>query len=217
VYGMTFLVLTGIEKVLRWMGPSQTISQLISTMWGLHFIFATLIAATAKKAFQKLGRASLLDNGLLTRISATSLDVMVTAAIAAISFKVFRDYWLPIALITTVGGAITTYLVVSEISRSGLDDKLVRTSSIFGTLTGTLTTGLTLSRIVDPQFKSTAVQDLVYGCGVAFPLATPIFLSMLIPLAGMNRSQTILYCSIDILILLFYTALIFILWRRWSK
>ena len=120
VYVLTFLFLKVLEKGLLAMSDADIINQLVNTAWGLHFIFAALIAIPVKKVIHKLGWGNLLDNGLLTRISGVSLDFMVTASIAAISIPILLEYFSIILTITTIGGLFTVYFVFHEIRRSGM-------------------------------------------------------------------------------------------------
>jgi glutamate:Na+ symporter, ESS family len=212
VYLSTYGLLTGIENLLQVIIKKEAaFLQLKNTMWGLHFIFATVLAIFYRKLIIKFQWSSLLDNGLLTRISGTSLDFMVTAAIGAVSISVFRQYITLILLITTTGGVTTILFLIRTIKKSGISYANERIASIYGTLTGTLSTGLTLTRIVDPQFKTPVAQDLVFGCGFAFPIAVPVILSVMVPLAGMTKPNPHHYYIGTILFLGIYTLLLYIL------
>jgi len=212
VYLSTYGLLTVIENLLQVVIKKEAaLLQLKNTMWGLHFIFATVMAILFRKIIIKFQWSHLLDNGLLTRISGTSLDFMVTAAIGAVSISVFRQYITLILLITTTGGVTTILFLVRTIKKSGISYANERIASIYGTLTGTLSTGLTLTRIVDPQFKTPVAQDLVFGCGFAFPIAVPVILSVMVPLAGMTKPNPHHYYIGTILFLGIYTLLLYIL------
>lgn len=206
VYLTTYGLLTGIEALLTIVVHKEAaFLQLKNTMWGLHFIFATVMAILFRKLILRFQWSHILDNGLLTRISGSSLDFMVTAAIGAISVSIFRQYITLILVITTAGGIATILFLILIFKHSAIPNVNERIASIYGTLTGTLSTGLTLTRIVDPQFKTQVAQDLVFGCGIAFPMAVPVILSVMIPLAGMTSSNPGYYYLGTILFLGFYT------------
>ena len=218
VYLFTFAVLKCIDYSISWIGgESNFVSQLQSTLWGLHFVFGNIFAIGFRKVISAAGRDYLLDDELMTRISSVSLDFMVTAAIAAVSISALAGYLPLILIITTVGGLLTLFVVAMELGKSKLSDRDVRVAAVFGTLTGTLSTGLTLLRINDPRFKTDVAQDLVYGCGISLPLAAPIFLSMVIPLMGQQSGSPPLYYISMLAALSVYTAFLFILWRRVSR
>ena len=48
-------------------------------------------------------------NFLLQKISSASFDIMITAGISAISILAFRDNWLFILILTTVGALFTMW------------------------------------------------------------------------------------------------------------
>lgn len=218
VYLITFLSLKGVEIILPIILKSNEIaSQLISILWGMHFIFGSLLGILTRKVMQKLGWGNVINNGLMTRISGSSLDFMVTAAIAAISISVLLDYITIIAVMSIVGGVITMLFVVREIRKSNLDSPLERILAVYGTLTGTLSTGLTLTRVIDPDFKTAAAQDVVLGAGIAVPFIIPLMASMIVPIIGIDKGLINEYYLINLAILSIYTIILFVYWRYYSK
>ncbi len=214
VYLATYGFLTGVENVLQVIIKNEAVFlQLKNSIWGVSFIFATFMAIIFKKLILRFKWDYLLDNGLLTRISGTSIDFMVAAAIGAISITVFRQYITLILLITTVGGITTILFTIRTTKKSGISHANERIVSIFGTLTGTISTGLTLTRIIDPQFKTPAARDLVFGCGITFPIAFPAILSFMVPLIGMTKPNPYFYHFIIIFFLGSYTLLLYLLLR----
>ncbi len=218
VYALTYIVLKGVETGLLSINKnSEQIHRLVSTVWGLHFIFAALIAISIKKIIHKLGWGNLLNNGLLTRISGISLDFMVTASIAAISIPILLRYLGVIITLTTVGGLITVYFVFHEIRRSGLKYPFERIAGLYGTLTGTLSSGLTLIRILDKDFKTIAAHDQVFGAGMAAPVIAPLILSFTVPLFGLNSSNPELYYLYTLLGVFIYIFGLSVFWRRYIR
>lgn len=218
VYVLTFLFLKGLGKGLLSINEdSKIIHQLVNTAWGLHFIFAALIAVLFKKIIYKFGWGNMLNNGLLTRISGVSLDFMVTASIAAISIPVVIQYLGIILTITTLGGLFTVYFVFHEIRKSGLNHPFERIAGLFGTLTGTLSSGLTLIRILDKDFKTNAAHDQVFGAGIAAPFIAPLILSVIVPLLGINSSNPDLYYLMTLGGILLYISILYIIWRRYTR
>ena len=218
VYLVTYVSINGVELGLPFVLKNESIaSQIISLLWGLHFIFASLFAILIRKLMVRFGWGNIINNGLMTRISGSSLDFMVTAAIAAISISVFLEYITIIAVMSIVGGTITMWFVVSEIRKSGLDSPLERIISVYGTLTGTLSTGLTLTRIIDPDFKTKAAHDIVFGAGIAIPFIFPIMASMIVPTIGIEEGKVDTYYLINLAALSVYTLILFIYWRYYTK
>lgn len=218
VYFLTFIVLKGVEFLFSIAIPSEEIgSQIISLLWGMHFVFASLLAIVVRKTMHALGWGNIINNGLMTRISGSSLDFMVTAAIAAISISILLDYLLIIAVMSIAGGLFTAWFIIKEVRRSGFDSPVERTLALFGTLSGTLSTGLTLTRVVDPDFKTDAAQDQVLGAGVAVPFILPLMASMIVPVLGLDKGLLHQYYLINLGAISIYTFLLFIYWRFYTK
>lgn len=215
VYLFTFGVLKAVEFLLFAGGQTDWALQLVSLVWGLHFIFATLNALLLRMAMDRFGWGHVLDTGLLTRIAGSGLDFMVCAAIAALSLSVFRQYMGPILVMTTLGGIGTALFTRHAVRVAAMSHPIERLASLYGTLTGTLSTGLTLARIPDPHFRTPAPQDLVLGCGLAFPLGAPYLFSFLIPLMGRDQPHPMLYQVGTLALVLVYTAALYAVFRKY--
>jgi len=214
VYGATYLLLFGAEAVLRQLAPdSSAISQVIVTLWGLHFIFAALMAMAARGLLVRCRLAHLVDAGLTNRVAGTAVDFMVIAALASISLAVIRSHWLPILLITVPGGLATTWFVCRFVARYAPGHPVEYLATIYGTLTGTLATGLGLARICDPHFLTPAARNLVLGCGLATPLSAPLMAMMIVPLLGLGDGRLFDYQLGTLVVLAIYCAVLGLVWR----
>lgn len=214
VYGATHLLLLGAEALLRGFAPeSPAVSQAIVTLWGLHFIFAALMAMAARAVLVRCRLAHLVDAGLMNRVAGTAVDFMVVAALASISLAVVLAHWLPIVLITVPGGLATAWFVCRFVARHAPGHRVENLATIYGTLTGTLATGLGLARICDPHFRTPAAQDLVLGCGIATPLSAPLMALMVLPLLGLGAAQPSLYHLGTLALLAIYLTALGLVWR----
>lgn len=214
VYGATYALLRLVEKIVLPENSSPMIEHLVNTMWGLHFVFAAFLALLFRRFLGRIGKGHLLDDGLLTRICGGSLDFMVCAAIAAISISVILKYAIPILVMTTAGGIVTVYFVLHAIRISRMSHTFERMISIFGTLTGTLSTGLTLVRIVDPEFKSPAPAALVFATAVTLPLSIPFIASSFIPIHYWQADAGAAWIYLPALLLTgLYSAGLYLFWR----
>ena len=106
---------------------------------------------------------------------------MVTAAIAAITIVLLTRYWFPILTIAIVGAAVSTVTIFWTVSRLFTDNRFRRAIMFYGNLTGTLSTGLALLRVVDPDFKTPVATDYMYGTGITFVLVIPLILMLNLP------------------------------------
>ena len=191
VYLLTFLFLKFLTYILSFAGPSG--KELAVNLWGLSFIFAAIIAILFKKTLTGFGLGHLFDSGTLTRIVGVSVDIMVAAAIGAISLVIVVRYWIPILTIGLVAGVVTTVYVLWLTSRIFDDHHFQRAIIIYGGSTGTMPTGLALLRVIDPQFETPAATDYMYGSGLSFIFLIPFILAINLPVYGYIRGNPIYY------------------------
>lgn len=206
IYLATFLLLKLITYSLSFAGDVGV--DFAEGLWSIAFIFASLIAVGVKKLFTFFGVDKTIDNDRLTRIAGTSVDIMVAAAIGAISLIVVAHYWLPITVMAILGGIITILSVLWLSSRMFRDYIFHRTIIIYGAMTGTLPTGLALLRVIDHEFETPASSDYMYAVGITFIFAIPFIISMNFPAYGYSSGRSIYYW---ITFLIYFTYLIFVL------
>jgi ESS family glutamate:Na+ symporter len=150
--------------------------QLAETLWGISFVFGSLVAMAVKRLMQVLKIDHTLDEGTFNRIAGGAVDIMVTAALAAIAITTVAHYWLPIATISIIGGAATLVGCLWMTSRLFDSHKFGRAIMMYGNMTGTLSTGIALLRIVDPEFETPVAEDYMFSNGITFALAIPMIL-----------------------------------------
>ncbi len=178
-YLLSYLLLLGLTYLLSFAGKAGT--ELANNLWGINFIFSAVTALLVRFVLDKLKLGHYFDDDALSRISGFSIDFMVAAAIAAISLVFVAQYWLPILVISTIGGIVTVYTVPWWSARIFRDHRFERMIMLFGVSTGTLSTGLALLRIVDPEFKTKVSRDYMLASGLTFLLAIPFILSINLP------------------------------------
>ena len=178
-YFLTYLFLTGIGLVLSPLG--NIARELAINLWGISFIFASVMALVVKKLFLLTRTEYILDTKTLNRISGVSVDIMVTSAIAAISLVIVSRYWLPLLITCAFGIALTVLFIPYMGSRMFTDHKFLRSLLVFGVSTGTLSTGLALLRVLDSEFETPVASDYSYASGMTFLLAIPFILSINLP------------------------------------
>jgi ESS family glutamate:Na+ symporter len=179
VYLLAYLFLQLVTFLLSFAGPMGT--QLATNLWGIAFIFAAIVAMFVKRIFRAFKIDHSVDNGTLTRLAGGCIDIMVTAAIAAITIVLLTRFWIPILTIAVVGAAVSTITIFWTVSRLFTDNRFTRAIMFYGCLTGTLSTGLALLRVVDPDFKTPVATDYMYGTGITFVLVIPLILMLNLP------------------------------------
>ncbi len=190
-YLLTYLFLKLMTFLLSFAGDLGT--ELATNLWGIGFVFAAITAMIVKKVLGRVGVDYVLDNGSLTRISGTAVDIMVAASIGAISLVVVSQYWLPILILCALGGLITIVTVPWIASRLFRDHRFQRMLIIYGASTGTMPTGLALLRVIDPYFETPAATDYMYSTAYTFLLAIPFILSINLPAYSVTTGKPIYF------------------------
>jgi len=210
IYLVTFLVMKLLTSSLSLAGNMG--KDLAEGLWAITFIFAAMIAVMIKKILWRVGIASTIYNQRLNRIAGTSVDIMVTASIAAISIVAVVQYWLPIIVLAILGGIATILTVLWLSSRMFRDHIFQRTILIYGAMTGTLPTGLALLRVIDPELETPASSDYMYAVGIVFIFALPFIFSMHFPAYGYTTGRSFYYW-ITFLVYLSYMIFVLIAFR----
>ncbi len=178
-YLLSYLLLKGLSWLLAFAGAMGT--ELATNLWGISFIFAALVGLLVRRVMTGLRVDHILDDSTLGRISGLSVDIMVTSSIAAISLVIAFKYWLPILVTTVAGTVLILVLVPWMASRVFSNNRFLRTIILFGAVTGTLTTGLALLRVLDPEFETPVASDYSYASGITFVAAIPFILAINFP------------------------------------
>jgi ESS family glutamate:Na+ symporter len=147
--GLVYLITYGFIKTIGSILPPDA----AKIMWGFLFVFGLLIAVLIKSGIRKWGYGHLLDPGIQRRITGWSIDFLMVSTIMAIQLMVVWKYVFPITVISIVNGCLTT-LFVLFLGKRLWNHHLERTVAIYGAVTGTVSCGLLLLRIADPEFKT---------------------------------------------------------------
>ncbi|MCX7026185.1 MAG: sodium:glutamate symporter [Spirochaetes bacterium] len=179
VYFMSFLLLKGLTFLLSFAG--KTGMDLATNFWGVNFIFSAISAIFVRKLMDLFKISHVLDDDTLTRISGFSVDFMVAGALGAISLVFIGRYWFSILVMSTICGLMVTITVPWMSSRMFKDFKFERMLMLYGVSTGTLSTGLALLRVMDPEFKTKVSSDYMLSAGLTFVVAIPFILAINLP------------------------------------
>jgi len=208
IIGLVYLATYWITRLLAGLLPGD----LANTLWSFHFIVAILLSLGLRWFLDKIGKSYMIDEGLMNRVNGVAIDYLVVAAIAAISIPVLQHYWLSILLISVFGG-LGTVGVLYWISYRAYDDyPFERFVAVFGEMTGTINSALTLIRVMDPHFKTKIAEDSILGSAITIGMAFPMLFMMNIP--TMFFADNILKgWWVALGLLLAYTVILFVIWR----
>lgn len=162
VYIITYFVLLFLSNLLP---PDAG-----RIVWGFFFLFGLIVAIFLRVLIERTTQfGHLMDPSLQRRITGFSVDYLVVATGCGIQFFIIWKYFVPIIVISAVGGIITT-LTVFMLSKRLQNYKLERAVAIYGVVTGTVSCGLMLLRIVDPEFKTPVAREIAFMNIFAIPI-----------------------------------------------
>lgn len=150
-YVLTYFFIAGLGEILG--------GDTAKMLWGFFFIFGMAIGLPVKWILSKFGVDYLVDPGIQRRITGWSVDYLIVAMVAAIQLSIVWKFIVPIISICIVTGILTTYLTIFFGRRLNAYN-LERIVAIYGVLTGTMSNGLLLLRMVDPEFKTPVAYEL---------------------------------------------------------
>ncbi len=137
--------------------------------WGFFFLFGMVIAMGIRSILTLFKVDYLLSVPLQRRITGFSVDYLIVATGAAIQLEIIGHYIVPILIISTFGAIVTLWLAV-YLGRRLHSYNIERMAAIFGTVTGTVSTGILLLRIVDPEFKTPVIKEIGFMNVFAVPI-----------------------------------------------
>ena len=206
VYLLSYLAINGISSLMAMLG--EDISKTVSTLlWGFNFIVGSAIALLVRAVLKALRKNKIMtrqyqNNYLLSRISGFAFDLMIIAGIGSITISDLQGLWLPFILMSIAGTAITLiYLkwICKKIYPSYYYEGLL---SMYGMMTGTISSGVLLLREIDPMYKTPAANNLITGSGTGIVFGAPML--ALIAIAPLSAEMTWLTLGL----LAIYTALL---------
>ena len=210
VYLATYLITWGITSGLAAVSPGLA-NSVSSILWGFNFIVGSALAMLLRTILKSLKKANVMtrqyqNNYLLSRISGLAFDLMIVAGIASINIGDLSGLWLPFWLMAIAGGFVTlVYLqwLCKKIYPGYYYEGLL---SMYGMMTGTISSGILLLREIDPEFDTPAANNLVTGSGTGILFGVP----MLIFIGMAPKSDAMLYTTIGIISVYWVLLMLFI-------
>jgi len=137
--------------------------------WGFFFIVGMIFAHLMRKVISILGAEYVIDPGIQRRITGAAVDYLIVATGAGIQVAIVATHVVPLLLISILAGMFTTFVVLF-LGRRLPSFNLERIAAIYGTVTGTVSSGLLLLRIVDPEFETPVAKEI----GIMNLISVPI-------------------------------------------
>ena len=216
VYFVTFLVSKLITGFLASYLPG--VAQLVNGLiWGFNFIVGSAFAFAARAILSKLKKMKVVNhqyqnNYLLSRVSGLAFDIMIVAGIASIEIGDLKGLWIPFILMAILG-AIVTYIHLSFLSKIVYKDYYYEgLISMYGMMTGTISSGVLLLREIDPQMKTPAANNMVVGSSFAILFGIPMLV-----LIGMAPKSTLMLFLTFACLAIYYGILLLVVLKCGKK
>lgn len=196
VYILTYLLTKGLTEGISAVseGAARSVNSLL---WGFNFIIGSALAMLIRTIMIKIDKkeddtSSYLDGYWLSRISDIAFDVMIIAGIASIEVEDISGLLIPFILVTVIG-AITTYIHLSIVCKKAYSDYYYEgLLSMYGMMTGTISSGVLLLKEVDPEMKTPAANNLVTGSSFGILLGIPQLILIGMAPKSLNMCITVL-------------------------
>ena len=183
-----------------------------SIAWGFNFLWASIAAMIIKVVVKKLRKTELMhrqyiNNYQMDRISGFAFDLMIVAGVAAIEINDIKNYILPIVALSVLGTLVTYFYIrlVSKECFKGFEHEFFLMS--FGTMTGTASNGMILTKEIDPGLKTPTSSLYILSNFPAMVMIAPLLL--LLGFAGKSLTNAIIACAIFFALWLIYTIFLF--------
>ena len=208
VYLLTYLITWGITSLLQAVAPglANTVSTLL---WGFNFIIGSVVAMGCRVVLSSLRSVKLMsrqyqNNYLLSRISGLAFDVMIVAGVASINISDLEGYWLPFLLMALVGGVVTFCFLRFMCRKMYPAYSNEAFFSMYGMLTGTISSGILLLRELDPELKTPAANNLITGSSFGIVFGAPLLLLVSLAAKDSFALPTLLLLVVYLVLLLLF-------------
>ena len=210
LYLISYLLIDGVVALLNNVAPglAATVSTLL---WGFNFIVGSIVATACRVLFANLRKLKIMNrqyqnNYLLSRISGVAFDFMIVAGIASIEINDLKGNWLPFLLMAVIGGVVTFVYLLWMCKKLYPNYVYEGFFSMFGMLTGTISSGVLLLREIDPDLRTPASNNLVTGSSYGIIFGAPVLL--LVSFAP--KSESSVWMAVGLVIAYLALLLLFI-------
>ncbi len=143
------------------------------------FSVSMLCGVALQQILKILRLTQYVDKDVVTRIGSSATDYLVAFGVASIKISVVIKYLYPILIFTAIGITFVVLYLTVVCRKLFHNFWFERGIFIFGWATGVVAIGVTLLRIVDPEFKSKTLED--YGMAYVFMSFIEIGLIAMLP------------------------------------
>lgn len=195
--GVCYILAVGISRILGFLPGFMGTS-----MSGMMFMNGMYAACLVKWVMKKLKIDFLQDTALQGRITGWTADYLIVCAFMSVSVSAVREWLVPIIIVSAVTVIVTFFVCFYFGQRIGGENDFERTLGLYGTCTGTVPSGISLVRIVDPCFETATAVELG-ACNFVMLASTPVYFIILALASGsITRPEAALLLAACVLIYL---------------
>lgn len=216
VYLFTYLATWGITSLLEAVAPGVA-SMVATLLWGFNFIIGSMLAMVTRLGIQGLRNMKIMkrqyqNNYLLSRISGLAFDIMIVAGIASINIDDLSGMWIPFILMAVLGGIVTFAYLMYMCKKIYPEYVYEGFFSMYGMLTGTISSGVLLLREIDPDYETPAANNLITGSSFGIVFGAPVLL--LVSMAAKSDFMVWVVLGLVFIYLAALLAFIFLVGRK---
>src|SRR6056297_1302954 len=156
----------------------------VKAMWpsvGLPMMSVAMIAGVILQLILNVtGMGNYVDKKIITRIGSSVTDYLVAFGVASIKISIVIKYAGPILIMLLIGVAFCMFSLFFIGRKLFHNFWFERSIFVFGWSTGVVAIGVTLLRIVDPEFRSKTLED--YGMAYVFISFVELFIVSITPI-----------------------------------
>lgn len=215
--GIGYLLKEGLITIIYFfqtvMSPA-TYSSIVTIVNSFPLFPLCMIGGLIVQLFaQRFDKHETIDIGLVRRIQNMALDILIVSAVAMIQVVIVIQGIVPFTIMV-VGGILWNVFCLLVLAKRLLPDSwFERAIAEMGQSMGVTATGLMLLRIVDPDYKTNALEAFAYKQLLHEPfMGGGIITSMFIPLLGIGgiaMAYNLFYISIAVIILWLVILMLF--------
>ena len=164
--GMGYYAYQGLREML----PEIAFPMMCLTM---------LSGVVLQKVLGALNLQHTVDKKIITRMGSAVTDYLIAFGIASIKISVVIKFAVPLLLMTVIGVSFALFFLFFVAKRMFHNYWFERGIFVFGWSSGVVAMGVTLLRIVDPEFRSKALGD--YGIAYVFISMVEVAIVTILP------------------------------------
>ena len=126
---------------------------------------------------KKFKMSGYVDKRANSQVANACLEFMIIGSIASIQLSTVKTYIVPILILSVVMFALTVFYCLVVIRRVCKDDWFEKAMAAYGQNTGSSASAFTLVKMLDPDMKSTTLEEFGIYCGTLAPF-TNFFMTL---------------------------------------